>query len=247
MTPEKSSRTKTTVWINLLGLQRYGETQQLTEGGGDCDKYDEVYRGCLFNVFQIQIQHYLFFVSWQRRRRRRGASVSAEHGRARRQDVAARRRKGMSSHMHFKTLNCDLIPPPPTMYSGRTEDQKERRQPQRGIRTALATRRGCEAQERYVLAYPLLNSDRIPSQDKGALQDHGPGCGKVPAAGKACLRVSFLKLCSNPYPPLPSQDRALQDQGRVGGRCPAAAVICECGNAASSTGSRPQGVTAMST
>ena len=84
----------------------------------------------------------------------------------------------------------------------------------------------------------LLNSDLIPSQDKEALQDHGPGRGEAPAAGK---------VCPNPYPPLPSQDGALQDPGRVRGRCSVAAVICECGNAASSTGSRPHGVTAMST
>ena len=83
-------------------------------------------------------------------------------------------------------------------------------------------RRGCEAQERYVLAYSLLNSDLIPSQDKGALQDHGPGCGEVPAAGKVCHCISFLQLCSNPYPQLLSQDGALQDPGRVRGCCPAA-------------------------
>ena len=72
----------------------------------------------------------------------------------------------------------------------------------------LATRRGCEAQERYILAYPLLNSVLIPSQDTGALQDHGPGRGEAPAAGNVCPCVRF---CSNPYPPLPLQDEALQN------------------------------------
>ena len=46
-------------------------------------------------------------------------------------------------------------------YPRRTKELKERRQPQRGIRTALGTRRGCEAEERYVLAYAFINSDLI--------------------------------------------------------------------------------------
>ena len=40
-----------------------------------------------------------------------------------------------------------------------TTQEKERHQPQRGVRTGLATRRGCEAEERYVLAYAFLNSE----------------------------------------------------------------------------------------